>query len=134
MNAKPGDVYYLATGAAGEKRLALLEEVYGPDAARIMLSIGIPRGDDAPCSWPRHLRVGSWVATAPARLPSRLEGYCTVSMVHMPLAKWLATLHDSTYLPGFRLSVSSPLLPGSNSSTSPRAPALSSSNLASCWS
>jgi ubiquinone/menaquinone biosynthesis C-methylase UbiE len=45
MNAKPGsDVYYLATGAAGEKRLALLEEVYGPDSARIMLSIGIPRG------------------------------------------------------------------------------------------
>ena len=44
MNAKLGDVYYLATGAAGEKRLALLEEVYGPDAARIMLSVGIPRG------------------------------------------------------------------------------------------
>ena len=44
MNTKPGDVYYLATGAAGEKRLALLEEVYGPDAARIMLSVGIPRG------------------------------------------------------------------------------------------
>jgi SAM-dependent methyltransferase len=44
MNAKPGDVYYLATGAAGERRLALLEEVYGPDAARIMSSIGIPRG------------------------------------------------------------------------------------------
>jgi len=45
MNAKSGgDVYYLATGSAGEKRLALLEEVYGPDSARIMLSIGIPRG------------------------------------------------------------------------------------------
>lgn len=45
MSAKSGgDVYYLATGSAGEKRLALLEEVYGPDAARIMLSIGIPRG------------------------------------------------------------------------------------------
>jgi SAM-dependent methyltransferase len=44
MNAKSGDVYYLATGSAGEKRLALLEQVYGPDAARIMLSIGIPRG------------------------------------------------------------------------------------------
>jgi len=46
MNAKSGgtDVYYLATGNAGAKRLALLEEVYGPDAARIMLSIGIPRG------------------------------------------------------------------------------------------
>jgi len=137
MNAKPGDVYYLATGAAGEKRLALLEEVYGPDAARIMLSIGIPRGDDAPLLMAATFasrRGCSWVATAPARLPSRLEGYCTVSMVHMPLAKWLATLHDSTYLPGFRLSVSSPLLPGSSSSTSPRAPALSSSNLASCWS
>jgi SAM-dependent methyltransferase len=44
MSAKPGDTYYLATGAAGEKRLALLEMVYGPDAARIMLGIGIPRG------------------------------------------------------------------------------------------
>jgi ubiquinone/menaquinone biosynthesis C-methylase UbiE len=42
--SKSGDVYYLATGSAGEKRLALLEEVYGPDAARIMLGIGIPRG------------------------------------------------------------------------------------------
>jgi SAM-dependent methyltransferase len=42
--SKSGDVYYLATGSAGEKRLALLEEVYGPDAARLMLSIGIPRG------------------------------------------------------------------------------------------
>src|SRR5689334_5865055 len=44
MNARSGDVYYLATGSAGEKRLALLDEVYGPDAARIMLGIGIPRG------------------------------------------------------------------------------------------
>jgi SAM-dependent methyltransferase len=44
MNAKSGDIYYLATGSAGEKRLALLDEVYGPDAARIMLGIGIPRG------------------------------------------------------------------------------------------
>ena len=44
MSAKSGsDVYYLATGSAGEKRLALLEEVYGPDAARIMREIGIPR-------------------------------------------------------------------------------------------
>ncbi len=42
MSAK--DVYFLATGNAGERRLALLEEVYGPDAARIMLGIGIPRG------------------------------------------------------------------------------------------
>ncbi|HEV8388785.1 MAG TPA: methyltransferase domain-containing protein [Dongiaceae bacterium] len=45
MNAKSGgDTYYLATGAAGAKRLALLEEVYGPDAARIMRDIGIPKG------------------------------------------------------------------------------------------
>lgn len=44
MSTKTGDVYYLKTGQAGAKRLALLEEVYGPDAARIMLSIGIPRG------------------------------------------------------------------------------------------
>jgi hypothetical protein len=51
MNAKPGDVY-------------------GPDAARIMLSIGIPRGDDAPCSWPRHLRVG---AVAVGLQPRRLD-------------------------------------------------------------
>ena len=46
MSAKSGggDIYYLATGSAGEKRLALLEDVYGPDSTRIMLSIGIPRG------------------------------------------------------------------------------------------
>src|SRR5262245_54917605 len=34
-----GDGYYLATGSAGEKRLALLDEVYGPAAARIMRAI-----------------------------------------------------------------------------------------------
>jgi ubiquinone/menaquinone biosynthesis C-methylase UbiE len=44
MSVRSGDTYYLAIGAAGEKRLALLEEVYGPDAARIMLDIGMPRG------------------------------------------------------------------------------------------
>src|SRR5512144_15586 len=45
MSAKSGsDVYYLATGAAGERRLALLDDVYGPDSARIMSAIGVPRG------------------------------------------------------------------------------------------
>ncbi len=41
--AKIGDNYALATGAAGAGRLALLDEVYGPDAARIMRAIGIPQ-------------------------------------------------------------------------------------------
>ena len=45
MSAKSGgDIYYLAKGSAGEKRLALLEDVYGPDSRRILQSIGIPRG------------------------------------------------------------------------------------------
>jgi ubiquinone/menaquinone biosynthesis C-methylase UbiE len=39
-----GDNYSLATGAAGAERLALVDEVYGPDAARILAQIGIPRG------------------------------------------------------------------------------------------
>jgi len=38
------DRYILATGAAGAARLALLDQVYGPDAERIMTAIGIPRG------------------------------------------------------------------------------------------
>jgi SAM-dependent methyltransferase len=38
------DRYILATGTAGAARLALLDEVYGPDAERIMTAIGIPRG------------------------------------------------------------------------------------------
>jgi SAM-dependent methyltransferase len=37
-----GDGYYLATGSAAEKRLALLDEVYGPGAARIIRSIDFP--------------------------------------------------------------------------------------------
>jgi SAM-dependent methyltransferase len=44
MNAKSADTYYLATGAAGEKRLALVEQVYGLDAIRILSDIGMPRG------------------------------------------------------------------------------------------
>src|SRR5260370_32608389 len=38
------DRYILATGTAGAARLALLDQVYGPDAERIMTGIGIPRG------------------------------------------------------------------------------------------
>jgi SAM-dependent methyltransferase len=38
------DRYILATGTAGAARLALLDEVHGPDAERIMTAIGIPRG------------------------------------------------------------------------------------------
>src|SRR5499427_6382530 len=38
------DRYILATGTAGVARLALLDQVYGPDAERIMTAIGIPRG------------------------------------------------------------------------------------------
>jgi SAM-dependent methyltransferase len=38
------DKYMLATGAEGAARLALLDQVYGPDAMRIMTAIGIPRG------------------------------------------------------------------------------------------
>jgi SAM-dependent methyltransferase len=46
MSAKPGvgEVYYLATGGAGEKRLALVDEVYGPDSTRLLRTIGVPRG------------------------------------------------------------------------------------------
>jgi ubiquinone/menaquinone biosynthesis C-methylase UbiE len=46
MSAKSvsGEVYYLATGTAGEKRLALVEEVYGPDHQRMLGAIGIARG------------------------------------------------------------------------------------------
>ncbi|MGH6894279.1 MAG: class I SAM-dependent methyltransferase [Dongiaceae bacterium] len=46
MTAKPkvGDNYVLATGAAGAAQLALLDEVYGPDAARIMRALGLPHG------------------------------------------------------------------------------------------
>jgi SAM-dependent methyltransferase len=36
--------YALATGSAGAERLALLEKVYGPDAERILGSVGIPVG------------------------------------------------------------------------------------------
>ena len=42
--AVAGDRYILATGAEGAARLALLDQVYGPDAERIMTAIGIPRG------------------------------------------------------------------------------------------
>ena len=38
------DRYIMATGKAGAARLALLDQVYGPDAERIMTAIGIPRG------------------------------------------------------------------------------------------
>jgi SAM-dependent methyltransferase len=38
------DRYILATGTTGAARLALLDQVYGPDAERIMTAIGIPRG------------------------------------------------------------------------------------------
>jgi SAM-dependent methyltransferase len=46
MSAKSGsgEVYYLATGSAGEKRLALVEEVYGPEHQRMLGAIGIARG------------------------------------------------------------------------------------------
>ena len=42
--AVPGDRYILATGPDGAARLALLDQVSGPDATRIMTAIGIPRG------------------------------------------------------------------------------------------
>jgi ubiquinone/menaquinone biosynthesis C-methylase UbiE len=38
------DCYVLATGVAGAARLALLDQVYAPDATRIMTGIGIPCG------------------------------------------------------------------------------------------
>jgi SAM-dependent methyltransferase len=38
------DRYILATGREGAARLALLDQVYGPEATRIMTGIGIPRG------------------------------------------------------------------------------------------
>jgi ubiquinone/menaquinone biosynthesis C-methylase UbiE len=38
------DAYVLATGIAGAARLALLDQVYAPDATRIMTRIGIPIG------------------------------------------------------------------------------------------
>jgi SAM-dependent methyltransferase len=41
--ATSNECYVLATGEAGAARLALLESVYGPDAAEIMTRIGIPR-------------------------------------------------------------------------------------------
>jgi len=44
VEAVVDDRYILATGAAGAARLALLDQVYGPDAERIMTAIGIPRG------------------------------------------------------------------------------------------
>ncbi len=44
VEAVVDDRYILATGAAGVARLALLDQVYGPDAERIMTAIGIPRG------------------------------------------------------------------------------------------
>jgi SAM-dependent methyltransferase len=39
-----GKNYHLATGTAGEKRLALVEEVYGPESRRLLRTLGIPRG------------------------------------------------------------------------------------------
>ena len=39
-----GDDYVLATGTAGAARLALVQQVYGPDAERIIAGIGIPEG------------------------------------------------------------------------------------------
>src|SRR5260370_19957606 len=44
VEAVVDDRYILATGTAGAARLALLDQVYGPDAERIMTAIGIPRG------------------------------------------------------------------------------------------
>src|SRR5262249_47261427 len=44
VEAAVDDRYILATGAGGAARLALLDQVYGPDAERIMTAIGIPRG------------------------------------------------------------------------------------------
>jgi SAM-dependent methyltransferase len=44
VEAMVDDRYILATGTAGAGRLALLDQVYGPDAERIMDAIGIPRG------------------------------------------------------------------------------------------
>ena len=70
MNAKPGDVYYLATGAAGEKRLALLEEVYGPELRASCCPSASRVAMTPPCSWPRHLRVG---AVAVGLQPRRLD-------------------------------------------------------------
>jgi SAM-dependent methyltransferase len=44
VEAVVDDRYILATGTAGAARLALLDQVYGLDAERIMTAIGIPRG------------------------------------------------------------------------------------------
>jgi len=44
IEAIADDPYILATGADGAQRLALLDQVYGPDAERIMTAIGIPHG------------------------------------------------------------------------------------------
>jgi ubiquinone/menaquinone biosynthesis C-methylase UbiE len=44
VRAVVSDDYILATGADGAARLALLDQVYGPDAERIMTGIGIPCG------------------------------------------------------------------------------------------
>jgi SAM-dependent methyltransferase len=44
VEAAVDDRYILATGAEGAARLALLDQVYGRDAARLMTAIGIPRG------------------------------------------------------------------------------------------
>jgi SAM-dependent methyltransferase len=64
MDRKPGtgETYYLATGSAGARRLALLDEIYGPDAARILLSVGVPKGGrvaDIGCGTGNTLR---WLA------------------------------------------------------------------------
>lgn len=44
IEAVVDDRYILATGVEGAARLALLDQVYGPDAERIMTAIGIPHG------------------------------------------------------------------------------------------
>src|SRR5262245_34421720 len=44
VQAVADDQYVLATGPAGAARLALLDQVYGPDAERIMTAVGIPHG------------------------------------------------------------------------------------------
>jgi SAM-dependent methyltransferase len=44
LEAPVTERYVLATGGAGAARLALLESVYGPEAAEIMTRIGIPPG------------------------------------------------------------------------------------------
>ena len=44
MDALATECYVLATGVAGAARLALLDQVYAPDATQIMTGIGIPCG------------------------------------------------------------------------------------------